>query len=88
MVDSTASGGASNSWVDIDQNTVLFLQAYYHNWWHPEGDDALIEFYGATAFSGEWCSGDSIEIWLDRLLDGITTGTRYRDLDSNLSFNI
>ena len=58
MVESTASGGASNSLVDLNGNTVLELRAYSFIEWRPSGDGTET-IYPATVFSGENCSGDS-----------------------------
>ena len=41
MVESTASGGASNSLVDLNENTVLELSAYSDSEWRPSGDSSI-----------------------------------------------
>jgi hypothetical protein len=84
MVESTASGGASNSLVDLDENTVLELRAHHLYEWRPSGDDTY-HIYPATVFSGENCSGNSSEIILDTNWDGISTGRYYRDVESKLT---
>ena len=82
-VESTASGGAENSLVDLDVNTILELSAYADNEWRPQGD--FITVYPATVFSGENCSGDSSEIVLDLDEDGISTGKKYKKVKNSLT---
>ena len=86
MVESTASGGASNSLVNLNRNTELWLNPY--NWpydWLPSGNfDEMYIFY-LTVFSGENCSGDSSEIELDTMYEGITTWGTYRWVEKKLT---
>ena len=81
--ESTASGGAENSLVDLDVNTILELSAYADNEWRPQGD--YITVYPATVFSGENCSGDSSEIVLDLDEDKISTGKKYKKVKDSLT---
>jgi len=82
-IESTASGGAENSLVDLGLNTILELSAYADNEWQPDGDS--IEVYPATVFSGENCSGDSSEIILDIEDDGLSTGKKYKQVKKSLT---
>lgn len=82
-VESTASGGAENSLVDLDTNTILELSAYADNEWRPQGADITV--YPATVFSGENCSGDSSEIILDLDEDGSTARKKYKKVKNSLT---
>ena len=83
MVESTASGGASNSLVDLNESTVLELSAYSDSEWRPAGDNTN-NLYPATVFSGTNCTGDSSEIILNTN-DGVSTRSKYSKVEESLT---